>query len=124
MSPRSKSRYSSKCRKGSKKRSQSGGEGAAEWQLNNLGNGWKQFMNTFSVQPGQNSSANQSNNIVPNNPQQMMRGGKRRRSSRGKRGGYLEQAVVPLTLLGAQQFYGKKYTRRNNGRNKSFRRRH
>ena len=117
MSTRSKSRYSSKSRQRSQTRSQIGGEGAAEWQLNNLGDGWRQFMNTFSVQPGQNSSMNQSNNIVQNHPK-IIRGGKRNNMrkmlqsrSRGKRGGYfgpvLEQAVVPLALLGAQQYYGK-----------------
>ena len=129
MNTRSKSRYSAKGRQRSQKRSQTGGMGAAEWQLNNLGNGWTQFMNTFSLQPG---STNQSNNIVQNHPK--MTGGKRRRmnrsksQSRGKTGGYfgavLEQAVVPLALLGMQQSYGKKHTRRNHGRNKSFRRRH
>jgi hypothetical protein len=131
MSTRSKSRYSSKSRQRSQKRSQSGGD-AASWQLNNLGNGWTQFMNTFSLQPG---STNQSNNIVPNHPQ---RGGKKngvmrqaqmrqRQMMQGKTGGYfgpiLEKAMVPLALLGAQQFYGKNHSRRNNGRNKSFKRR-
>lgn len=140
MSTRSKSRYSAKGRQRSQKRSQTGGMGAAEWQLNNLGNGWTQFMNTFSLQPGQSGSINQSNDIVQNHSK-MIRGGKGRNmmqmrqrqmlqaksQSRGKKGGYfgavLEQAAVPLALLGAQQFYGKKHTRRNNGRNKSFRRR-
>jgi len=139
MSTRSKARYSAKGRQRSQKRTQTGGMGAAEWQLNNLGNGWTQFMNTFSLQPGQSGSVNQSNNIVQNNSK--MTGGKRsnmmkmrqrqmlqaKSQSRGKKGGYfgavLEQAAVPLALLGAQQFYGKKHTRRNNGRNKSFRRR-
>jgi hypothetical protein len=138
MSTRSKARYSAKGRQRSQKRSQKGGEGAAEWQLNNLGNGWTQFMNTFSLQPGQNNSANQSNNIVQNHPK--MTGGAKRSNmmqmrqrqmlqakSRGKKGGFfgpvLEQAAVPLALLGAQHFYGKRHTRRNNGSKKSFKRR-
>jgi len=137
MSTRSKARYSAKGRQRSQKRSQTGGsqgsypDSAWGFQMNNLGNGWTQFMNSLSLQPG---STNQSNNIVQNLPK--MRGGKRRRmnrsksqsQSRGKKGGYfgavLEQAVVPLALLGMQQSYGKKHTRRNHGRNKSFRRRH
>ena len=132
MSSRSKSRYSAKGRQRSQKRSQKGGD-AASWQLNNLGDGWTQFMNTFSLQSGQNSSVNQSNAIVQNHSK-MMKGGKRRRMrqsksrSRGKTGGYfgavLEQAAVPLALLGMQQYYGKKYTRKNRGQNKSFKRRH
>jgi hypothetical protein len=139
MSSRSKSRYSSKGRQKSQKRSQAGGMGAAEWQLNNLGDSWTQFKNTFYLQPGQNNSANQSNVIVQNHPK--MNGGKRRRmmkmrqqqmgqsksQGRGKTGGYfgavLEQAAVPLALLGAQQFYGKQHTRRNHGKNRSFKRR-
>lgn len=141
MSTRSKARYSAKGRQRSQKRSQTGGsqgaypDSAWGFQMNNLGDTWTQFKNTFSIQPGENSSINQSNNIVQNN--QKMRGGKGRNmmqmrqrqmlqakgKSRGKKGGYfgavLEQAAVPLALLGAQQFYGKKHTRRN----KSFRRR-
>ena len=94
--------------------------------MNNLGNGWNQFMNSLSVQPG---SSNQSNNIVPNNAQNVqpkMTGGKHRR--RGKKGGYwgavLEQAAVPLALLGMQQFYGKRHTRKHPDHNRSFKRRH
>jgi hypothetical protein len=114
----------SKTRRRSQKRSQRGGsqgsypDSAWGFQLNNLGDGWTQFTNSLTGNPN-----NQSNVIVQNHPK-MMKGGKRQ--SRGKRGGYfgavLEQAVVPLALLGTQQFYGKKYSRKNNGRNKSFRR--
>ncbi len=139
MSTLSKARYSAKGRQKSQKRTQTGG-GAAEWQLNNLGNGWTQFMNTFSLQPGQNGTINQSNNIVQNHPK--MTGGAKRSNmmqmrqrqmlqakgkSRGKKGGFfgpvLEQAAVPLALLGAQHYYGKRNTRRNNGNKKSFKRR-
>ena len=113
----------SKTRRRSQKRSQRGGsqgsypDSAWGFQLNNLGDGWEQFTNTFK-----GNLNNQSNNIVQNHPSPM-KGGKRR--SRGKRGGYfgavLEQAAVPLALLGAQQFYGKKQSRKHNGRNRSFR---
>jgi hypothetical protein len=139
MSTLSKSRYSAKGRQKSQKRSQKGGMGAAEWQLNNLGDSWTQFKNTFYLQPGQSGSINQGNDIVQNHPK--MNGGKRssmmkmrqrqmlqsKTQNRGKKGGFFgavfEQAAVPLALLGAQQFYGKNNTRKHNGRNKSFRRR-
>jgi hypothetical protein len=140
MSTLSKARYSAKGRQKSQKRSQTGGDSAWQWQLNNLGDSWTQFKNTFYLQPGQSGSINQGNDIVQNNPK--MNGGKRssmmkmrqrqmlqsKTQSRGKKGGFfgpvLEQAAVPLALLGAQQYYGKKNTRKHNGRNKSFRRRH
>jgi hypothetical protein len=48
--------------------------------------------------------------------------------SRGKKGGYwgavLEQAAVPLALLGMQQAYGKRHTRKHgSSHKKSFKRR-
>jgi hypothetical protein len=50
-----------------------------------------------------------------------------RGKGRGKKGGYwgavLEQAAVPLALLGMQQFYGKRHTRRHPGHDRSFKRR-
>ena len=128
MTTRSKNRSQRR----SQTRSQRGGnygnypDSAWGFQMNNLGNGWNQFMNSLSVQPG---SSNQSNNIVPNNAQNVqpkMTGGKHRR--RGKKGGYwgavLEQAAVPLALLGMQQFYGKRHTRKHPDHNRSFKRRH
>jgi hypothetical protein len=58
--------------------------------------------------------------------QQMM--GQSKSQSRGKKGGYwgavLEQAAVPLVLLGLQQSYGKNHTRRSGMSHKrSFKRR-
>jgi hypothetical protein len=115
--------------------------------MNNLGNGWTQFMNSMS-------GTSQSNNIVPINNTNVpvkMAGGRRskgrsqmlqmqqqqmqqqqmqqsRGKGRGKKGGYwgavLEQAAVPLALLGMQQFYGKRHSRRHPGHDRSFRRRH
>ena len=109
-------------RQRSQKRSQTGGDSAWQWQLDNLGDGWTQFTNTFK-----GNLNNQSNNIVQNHPKPMMKGGKRRSRNCGKKGGYfgavLEQAAVPLAVLGAQQYYGKRHTRKHNGRNRSFRRR-
>ena len=109
-------------RQRSRKMCQTGGDSAWQWQLNNLGDGWTQFTNSLTGNPN-----NQSNVIVQNHAKPMMKGGKRRRCSRGKRGGYfgavLEQAAVPLAVLGAQQYYGKRHSRKHNGRNRSFKRR-
>ena len=126
-------RASQKGQSKSKSKSQKGGnqgaypDSAWGFQLNNVGDAWSQFTRVMS-------SPNTSNVITPANsvstastaaPVSQM-GGKRR-SKRSKKGGYwgavLEQAIVPLTLLGLQQSVG---TRRNQGarRNKTFRRRH
>jgi len=102
------------------------------WGMGTLGNGWTQFMNSLTLQPGQNLGTMQSNNIVPVgnvNAQDSqpsigsnLQGGvpqaggkKRRRSSksksRSKRGGgvgaVLSQAAAPGILLAAQQYYGR-----------------
>jgi len=176
MRTRSKNRASRRSRSSTKTRSQKGGnygsypDSAWGFQMNNLGNGWTQFMNSLSVQPGQSLGTSQSNNIVPIrniNAQDSqpslspkMTGGRRRmrqrqmqqqrqmqkqqqqqmqqqrqmqkqqqqqqQQSRGKKGGYwgavLETAAVPLALLGMQQFYGKRHTRRHPQHNKSFKR--
>jgi hypothetical protein len=176
MTGRSKSQSRSVRRQRSQqrtqRRSQSGGswgaypDSAWGFQMNNLGNGWTQFMNSLSVQPGENLGTSQSNNIVPIkniNAQDAqpslspsMSGGKKHKrskmrrmqqqrmqmqmqmqqqqmqqaksQSRGKKGGYwgavLEQAAVPLALLGMQQAYGKRHTRRHgSSHKKSFKRR-
>lgn len=95
------------------------------WGLGTAGNGWTQFMNSLTLQPGQNIAAAKSNDLVPvgnpnaNEPLQSvkMNGGKRRRSrrSRSRKGGnwgaVLNQAAAPLVLLGANQVFGKR-TRR------------
>jgi hypothetical protein len=172
MASRSKSRMSSKNRQSSKTRSQRGGnqgaypDSAWGYQMNNLGNGWTQFMNSLSLQPGETLATSSSNDIVPIrnlNAQTKMSGGRKRGNkkmrrmqqmqqmqqaqqmqqmqkaqqaqqmqktksrSRGKKGGYwgavLEQAAVPLALLGMQQYYGKRHTRKNGfHKNKSMKR--
>ena len=145
MAPRSKSQRRSQSR--SKTRRQRGGnqgsypDSAWGYQMNNLGDGWTQFTNSLSAQSGSSAASSQSNNIVPikNMNAQKMAGGRKRSQmrqqqmlqsrgrGRGKKGGYwgavLEQAAVPLALLGMQQFYGKRHTRRHPGHNKSFKRR-
>jgi hypothetical protein len=133
-----KTRRITRSRSQGKTRSQKGGkygpypDSAWGFQQNNLGGGWTQFMNSLTLQPGQSSASSQSNDIVPqaninaNNQQELVpsnlkynattqSGGKKKR--RGKKGGswlgVLNQAVVPFGLLGLQQTYGKRKTRKH-----------
>jgi hypothetical protein len=88
------------------------------WGMGTLGNGWTQFMNSLTLQPGQNLGTIQSNNIVPvggvnaQDAQGMVganlkgdipqSGGKKRRNrkSRAKRGGNVfSTAAVPAALF-------------------------
>lgn len=107
---------------------------ASGWAMGTLGNGWTQFMNSLSLQPGQNLGAAQSNAIVPVNnlnaqtsqpgvgptlqgavPQA---GGRRHRRRRrgGSFGAVLTQAAAPLVLIGAQQMVGtRRRSRRHRG---------
>ena len=128
-------------------RSQRGGDlngnpaSAWGWVEGTVGNGWKQFTDSLTLQPGQNLATRQSNDIVPiknvnaNNAQPMlnqnMGGGARRARGRGRGrgrgrsaskgrsrsggswGAIISQAIPPFFLLGAQQMYGKKKTRKH-----------
>lgn len=103
------------------------------WGMGTLGNGWTQFMNSLTLQPGQNIGTIQSNNIVPvgginaQDAQGMIgtnmkgdipqTGGKRRRHRRNhkrslKHGGNIlavaEQAAVPIALIAMNNAYGKR----------------
>jgi hypothetical protein len=127
-------RTHSKTRSMRRTRSQRGGDLAGNpasswgWVNGTLGNGWTQFMNSLTLQPGQNIATMHSNNSVPvgninaQNAQPMlnknMGGGKRhkRNKNRSRRGGsrrggcwgaVASQAAVPAILLAAQQSYGK-----------------
>lgn len=123
------------------RRGQNGGElsgnppSAWGWGMGTLGNGWTQFTNSLTLQPGQNISDVQSNNIVPvdNLNAQTSQGNigvnmggdipqaggkrRRRRGSRGKSGGnvgaILSQAVVPGTLILMNNALGKRSRRRH-----------
>ncbi len=102
------------------RRAQRGGDLAGNpasawgWTMGTVGNGWTQFMNSLTLQPGQSASAMNSNNIVPvNNSTQ--RGGKRKRQ-RGKHSGskhggnigsVLSQAAVPGALILMNNAFGK-----------------
>lgn len=101
------------------------------WGLGTVGNGWTQFMNSLTLQPGQNLGTVQSNNLVPigginaQDAQGMIgpnlkgdipgsqAGGKKRRHrrSRAKRGGNFlavaEQAAVPVALIAMNNTLGK-----------------
>lgn len=105
------------------------------WGMGTLGNGWTQFMNSLTLQPGQNLGAIQSNasvpvgnlnaqtaqgNIGPNMGGDIpgQSGGRRRRhrKSRGKRGGNVlaiaEQAAVPVALIAMNNAMGRSRSRR------------
>jgi hypothetical protein len=110
-----------------KSRKQMGGDLAGNppsawgWTLGTVGNGWQQFMDSLTLQPGQGISDANNNDIVPIknlkaqsgmnynafNPRanMKMRGGKRRHKRGGSFGAVLSQAAAPVVLLAAQQSY-------------------
>lgn len=125
------------------RRGQRGGELAGNppsawgWTMGTLGGGFQQFMNSLTLQPGQNLGASQSNASVPVNnlnaqtqqgnigpdmkgniPGQS--GGKKRRhrKSRSKRGGNLlavaQQAAVPVALIAMNNTLGNRRRSRRN----------
>jgi len=99
------------------------------WGMGTLGNGWTQFMNSLSLQPGQNINLSQSNNIVPvggvsqqsdPNMKVAQSGGKKHRKTKGKKGGNLlaiaQQAAVPVALIAMNNAYGNRVSRRRSRR--------
>lgn len=126
-----------------KTRKQQGGSGMAPpsaWGsvFNTYGNGWTQFLNALTLQPGANAGSSGSNDLVPigkanaNDPGVSIlkqSGGKKKRSGKSKKGGFLgigallEQAVVPFGLLGIQQSYGKSRRTKHSGSRGTRRRR-
>ena len=88
------------------------------WSMGTVGNGWDQFMNSLTLQPGQNAAAQQSNDLVPKNNLNaqsgpLLKGGRRR--SRSRRGGnwaaVANQAAVPAALVLMNQSFGKRRRR-------------
>ena len=99
------------------------------WGLGTVGNGWTQFMNAMTLQPGQNLATAQGTQLVPvnninaNNSQGMIgpnlkgdipgsqSGGKKRLRNRSRRGGswgaVASQAAVPASLIAMNQVFGK-----------------
>jgi hypothetical protein len=121
----SKSRHSTR-RRHSRIHRQKAGQSAWQNVMNTVGDGMTQFRNSLMINPQQNIAAVQSNDVVPiSNPnaqiselpnlQNGMNGGKRRRRHH-KKGGFwgslLNEALVPFSLLGLQQVYGKPKTRK------------
>ena len=110
-------------------RSQKGGDlgsnppSAWGWTMGTVGNGWTQFMDSLTLQSGQNAATSNSNNLVPvsgaynQQPTQNinMKGG-RHKSRKNRKGGsmasVLNRAAVPFILLGAQQMYKKRKTKK------------
>jgi hypothetical protein len=103
------------------------------WGMGTLGNGWTQFMNSLTLQPGQNLGTIQSNSIVPvggvnaQDAQGMIgsnlkgdvpqSGGKKRRHhrSRAKRGGnILAAAALPVALIAMNNALGAHSRKRKN----------
>jgi hypothetical protein len=106
------------------------------WVNGTVGGGWDQFMNSLTLQPGQNLATIQGNQSVPignvnaQNSQGMIgsnlkgsipqSGGKRHRRhksrSRSRRGGswgaVASQAVAPGALVALNQWFGKSRKRR------------
>lgn len=137
-------------RKRSSKSHQRGGDLAGNppsawgWGLGTAGNGWTQFMNSLTLQPGENLGTVQSNALVPvgnlnaQSSQGMIgsnlkgdiphMGGKRVRHRRtksktrkgGSVSGVLSQAAAPFLLLAGQQMLGRRKGKNYN--NKTFKR--
>ena len=120
-----------------KTRKHQGGNSPSGWGYvyNTVGNGWTQFQNALTLQPGDNAVSQQSNNIEPvgnpnfgntsYSPSQseltlIQSAGKRKRSKinrrRSKKGGYWSEvasrAIVPFALLGLQNKFKKRGTKR------------
>jgi hypothetical protein len=98
------------------------------WGMGTAGNGWTQFMNSLTLQPGQNLATAQSNNLVPvgninaQNAQGMIgpdmkgsipqAGGRRRRRGVKHGGNIIAQAAVPVALIAMNNALGRRTRRR------------
>ena len=118
-------RHHSKSRRRTR-RVQRGGELAGNppsawgWGLGTVGNGWTQFQNSLTLQPGQNAAAQQSNDIVPvnnlNAQNPRMSGGRRRRSRGGNWAAVASQAAVPAALVLMNNSLGRRRRSRRHRR--------
>jgi hypothetical protein len=132
--------------KNSRSKKQSGGADSAwSYVLGQVGDGWTQFQNALTLQPGQNMATSGSNDIEPigkpnfQNQQGtptsksltlIQSAGKRRKRCRsgGSWGAVAKHAATPLALLAMQQTYKKRSrkslkTKKNRKSRKSRRRR-
>jgi len=114
-----------------------GGNSPSAWGYvyNTVGNGWTQFQNALTLQPGQNLSSQQNNDIEPigkpnfQSTQSMpskselsliQSAGRRRKRKGGTWGPIIGQAAAPLALIGLQNTYKKRSgTRRSRRMNRS-----
>lgn len=86
------------------------------WGMGTVGNGWNQFMNSLTLQPGQNAAAQQSNDLVPKNNLNaqsgpLLKGGRRRSRRGGNWAAVANQAAVPAALVLMNQTFGKRRRR-------------
>ena len=123
------------------KRTKKGGASSG-WQyvFDQVGDGWTQFQNSLTLQPGQNLGSMQTNDIEPigkpnfqnyqgeptaQNLSLIQSAGRRRRRRKTKRGGnwgmVAEQAAAPLALLAMQNTYKRKGSRKSGKTRKSRR---
>jgi hypothetical protein len=100
---------------------------AGNYILSVVGDGWTQFTNALTLNPAQGPVAAAQTEIVPiANPNANVSnydkslgqmGGKGRGKGRGRKGGFLglgpvlQQAAVPIALIGMQQTYAKRHKR-------------
>jgi hypothetical protein len=122
---RSHKRRSSHSRGRTRRVAQRGGELAGNppsawgWGLGTVGSGWQQFMNSLTLQPGQNLGAQQSNDIVPKNnlnAQTVQAGGRRRARRGGNWAAVASQAAVPAALIVMNNAMGSRRNRHRSRR--------
>jgi len=103
---------------------------------NTVGDGWTQFQNALTLEPGQNLGSINSNDIEPvsninaqntegfptdQNLTLIQKAGKKNKTKKGGNwGAILGQAAAPIALIGAQQMY-KPMKGRQNYSNKKYR---
>jgi hypothetical protein len=105
---------------GRRSRKQKGGDGAADWVLKNFGDGNTQWQNTFGPQsitqgslvptlPGAIAVVNGTlPQGIASNAAPAQFGGRRKKKKGGFWGNAISQALVPFTLLFAQNRFSKR----------------
>ena len=116
-----------------KTKKQKGGSSAWSYVYGQVGNGMTQVQNSLMLQPGQNMASQQSNMIEPigkvnfqnsqgdptaQNLALIQSAGRRRARSRkgGNLGATISRAAVPFTLMGMQNTFGKRMSRKHKSR--------
>jgi hypothetical protein len=114
------------------------GGASSGWQYvyDQVGNGWTQFQNALTLQPGQNLASMQTNDIEPigkpnfqnyqaeptaKDLQLIQSAGRRKKKSKkgGNWGAVINQAAAPLALFTLQNTYKKKSSTRSRKSKKS-----